>query len=85
MAQPRFGSEGNKVFSRKMGVFPSVTFQPAQRRNIDVGTLEMEPITSVTREISKGILIYKVIPEPEKSSIYINIYIYSTRERKDTC
>ncbi|GAA0142926.1 hypothetical protein LIER_03720 [Lithospermum erythrorhizon] len=64
MARPRFDCEGVEIFNGKIGVFPFVTLQEAQRRsrNRDVGTLEMKPITSVTREIVKDFLIQKVIP-----------------------
>ncbi|GAA0159416.1 hypothetical protein LIER_16193 [Lithospermum erythrorhizon] len=63
MARNRFDSDGNETFSGKIGVFHFVTQQMAQRRsrNGEAGTLEMKPITSVTREIVKQFLIEKVI------------------------
>lgn len=52
MARPRFDDEGIKTFSGKIGVFPFVTIQSAQRtsRNREAGTMEMKPITSVKRD-----------------------------------
>ncbi|GAA0146745.1 hypothetical protein LIER_36373 [Lithospermum erythrorhizon] len=64
MARPRFDRNGNETFSSKIGVFPFVKMLQAQRRsrNRDAGTLEMKPITSVTREIICECLIKEVIP-----------------------
>jgi len=47
MTRPRFDGEGNEIFSGKIGVFPFVTMQPAQRRsgNLEAGTLELKPMT----------------------------------------
>ncbi|KAG7557066.1 putative transposase Ptta/En/Spm plant [Arabidopsis suecica] len=52
MARPRFDTEGNETFSGKIGVFPFVTMQRAQRRsrNREAGTLELKPMTSIKRE-----------------------------------
>ncbi|XP_057789677.1 uncharacterized protein LOC131006538 [Salvia miltiorrhiza] len=65
MARPRFDDEGNEIFSGKVGVFPLVTQQPALRRsrNREAGTLEVKPVTSVTREIIREFLLAKVIPK----------------------
>ncbi|GAA0139338.1 hypothetical protein LIER_00903 [Lithospermum erythrorhizon] len=64
MARPRFEANGNEIFSGKIEVFPFVKTVQAQcrTRNRDVGTLEMKPITSVTREIIRACLIEEVIP-----------------------
>lgn len=64
MARPRFDDEGNETFSGKIGVFPFVTLQPAQRRskNRDAGTLELKALTSVKRKDIKAYLIEKIIP-----------------------
>lgn len=63
-ARPRFDSEGRVVFQGKIGCWPFVTEQPAQRssRNRQAGTMEMKAITSVKRETIKAFLIEKVIP-----------------------
>ena len=65
MARPRFDDEGNETFSGKIGVFPFVTIQPAQRRsrNRDAGTMETKPITSVKRDDIRRCLLEKVIPK----------------------
>ncbi|CAE6199218.1 unnamed protein product [Arabidopsis arenosa] len=64
MARPRFDTKGNETFSGKIGVFPFVTMQPAQRRsrNREGGTLELKLMTSIKREDIKEFLIEKVIP-----------------------
>lgn len=64
MARPRFDDEENEIFSGKIGVFPFVTMQPAQRRsrNREAGVMEIKPITSVTRDHIRACLIEKVIP-----------------------
>ncbi|XP_010462775.1 PREDICTED: uncharacterized protein LOC104743384 [Camelina sativa] len=64
MARPRFDNNGNETFSGKIGVFPFVTMQPAQRhsRNREAGTLELKPMTSIKRENINDFLIGKVLP-----------------------
>jgi len=64
MARQRFDDEGNETFSGKIGIFPFVTLQPAQRRskNRDAGTLELKALTSVKRKDIKAYLIEKIIP-----------------------
>ncbi|XP_057771014.1 uncharacterized protein LOC130990797 [Salvia miltiorrhiza] len=63
-ARPRFDNDGNEIFDGKIGCWPFVTEQPAQRssRNRDAGTMEMKAITSIKRETIKAFLIEKVIP-----------------------
>ncbi|CAE5958032.1 unnamed protein product [Arabidopsis arenosa] len=65
MARPRFNAEGVETFSGKIGVFPFVTVQPAQRRsrNREAGTLEIKPVTSVKREHVRKMLLEDVIPK----------------------
>lgn len=81
MARPRFDDEGNELFDGKIGVFPLVFKQPAQRRskNREAGTLETKPIISVTRDVLRACLIEQVIPtikakwpqEDSRNTIYI--------------
>ncbi|KAL6581619.1 hypothetical protein OROMI_007542 [Orobanche minor] len=63
-ARPRFDDEGIMIFSGKIGCWPFITEQPAQRnsRNRQAGTMEMKAITCVKRETIKVFLIEKVIP-----------------------
>ncbi|CAA7037110.1 unnamed protein product [Microthlaspi erraticum] len=64
MARPRFDEEGNEIFSGKIGMFPFVTMQEAQRRsrNREAGTMELKPMDSIKREDIKRCLIEKVLP-----------------------
>ncbi|GAA0151904.1 hypothetical protein LIER_10521 [Lithospermum erythrorhizon] len=56
--------DGNEIFSGKIGIFPFIKREAAQRRscNRDAGTMEIKSITSVTREIIRSVLINEVIP-----------------------
>lgn len=49
LARTRFDSQGNEIFSGKIGVFPFVTKEPAKRTSVNrvAGTLETKPILSV--------------------------------------
>ena len=38
IAHPRFDTQGNKVFSGKIGVFPFVTHEPAKRTSVNRST-----------------------------------------------
>lgn len=64
MARPRYDGEGNETFSGKIGIFPFVTMQKAQRRsrNREAGTMELKPMVSIKREDIKRFLIEKVLP-----------------------
>lgn len=64
MARPRYDGEGNETFSGKIGIFPFVTLQKAQRRscNREAGTMELKPMVSIKREDIKRFLIEKVLP-----------------------
>lgn len=63
-ARPRFDNEGNVVFDGKIGCWPFIYEQEAQRRsrNREAGTVEMKAITSVKRETIKKFLVEKVVP-----------------------
>lgn len=69
MARPRFDAEGNEIFSGKIGIFPFITEQAAQRRsrNREAGTMEIKPMTSIKRETIRAYLIEKVIPAIQRN------------------
>nr|XP_043615978.1 uncharacterized protein LOC122587884 [Erigeron canadensis] len=64
LARPRFDASGNEVFSRKIGIFPFTTLEPAKRssKNRVAGTLITKPVLSVTKEVTRSWLIEKVLP-----------------------
>ncbi|GJQ92920.1 ATPase ARSA2-like protein [Tanacetum coccineum] len=64
VAQPRFDTLGNEVFSGKIGIFPLTTLESAKRssKNRVTGTLETKPILSVTKDVTRSWLIEKVLP-----------------------
>lgn len=59
----RFDNKGNCNFDGKRGRFPLVTYEPANKRSVNhaAGTLEMKPITSITKEVARTFLIEKVL------------------------
>ncbi|XP_020881507.1 uncharacterized protein LOC110228407 [Arabidopsis lyrata subsp. lyrata] len=65
MARPRFNAQGVETFSGKIGVFPFITRQPAQRRsrNREAGTIVIKPVTSVKRGDVRKMLLEDVIPK----------------------
>jgi hypothetical protein len=62
-ARPRF-ENGVCTFDGKIGCFPLVTYERAKRSSINrqAGTLEVKPITSVTRGVIREFMIDKVLP-----------------------
>ncbi|GJX37032.1 transposase, Tc1-like protein [Tanacetum coccineum] len=64
VARPRFDTSGNEIFSGKIGIFPLTTLEPAKRssKNRVAGTLEIKPILSVTKDVTRSWLIQKVLP-----------------------
>lgn len=64
IAHPRFDAQGNEIFSRKIRVFPFVTMEAAKRNSINrvARTLEIIPIASVNKDLSRKFLIEKVFP-----------------------
>ncbi|CAI8602743.1 unnamed protein product [Vicia faba] len=62
--RPRFDAGENETFSGKIGVFPFVTHEPAQRSSINrvAGTMITKAITSVKRDVVRSFLIDKVLP-----------------------
>ena len=64
LARPRMDNEGNCIFDGKIGSFPLVTYESSRRssKNRVAGTLQMKPITSVTKDVMRAFIIDKVIP-----------------------
>ncbi|XP_021725286.1 uncharacterized protein LOC110692558 [Chenopodium quinoa] len=64
VARPQFNADGECIFDGKIGMFPFVRWVPAKRRsrNRPAGTLELKPVTSVTKEAYRNMLIRQVIP-----------------------
>jgi hypothetical protein len=64
VARPRVDSVTGEQFSGKIGIFPLVQWVPAKRnsKNRVVGTLELKPIESITKEVTKNCLITQVLP-----------------------
>ncbi|XP_057793293.1 uncharacterized protein LOC131009910 [Salvia miltiorrhiza] len=55
VARPIFGLDGRCIFDGKFGIFPFTTMEAAQRnsKNRMKGTMEVKPITAVTKEVMK--------------------------------
>jgi hypothetical protein len=64
ITRPLFDSEGNEIFSGKIGIFPFVIQEPAKRTSVNrvAGTMETKAITSIKREVVRSFLIDKVLP-----------------------
>jgi hypothetical protein len=64
-ARPRF-KNGECIFDGKIGCFPLVTYEPAQRSNGRTGRVRgdimIKPITSITRDVIRDFMIDKVLP-----------------------
>lgn len=58
------GSTGECTFDGKLGIFPFVRWVPSKRnsRNRRSSTLELKPITSVTKEAYRKMLIERLLP-----------------------
>ena len=63
VARPRYDSHRRKYFDGKIGIWPFVTEEVAQRnsRNRMAGTVELKPL-NVTKEVYTDYLINKVFP-----------------------
>ena len=63
--RPRF-RDGECIFDGKIGCFPLVTYEPAQRGNERTGRvrgdLMVKPIASITRDVMRDFMINKVLP-----------------------
>jgi len=64
-AQPRF-RDGESIYYGRIGCFPLVTYEPAQRSNAVTGRVRgdmvMKPITSITRDVIREFMINQVLP-----------------------
>ena len=64
-ARPRF-IDGECIFYGRIGCFPLVTYEPAQRSNAITdrvrGDMVMKPITSITRDVIREFMINQVLP-----------------------
>jgi hypothetical protein len=64
-ARPRF-RDGQCIFDGKIGCFPLVTYEPAQRGNVATGRVRgdmvMKPIQNITRDVIRGFMINHVLP-----------------------
>jgi len=64
-ARPRF-RDGECIFYGRIGCFPLVTYEPAQRSNAITGRVRgdmiMKPITSITRDVIREFMINQVLP-----------------------
>ena len=62
-ARPRF-RDGECIFYGRIGCFPLVTYEPAQRSNAITGRVHgdmvMKPITSITRDVIREFMINQV-------------------------
>ncbi|KAL3519084.1 hypothetical protein ACH5RR_021673 [Cinchona calisaya] len=64
VARPRYDGSSNEEFFGKIGIFPFIYNKPAKRRskNREVGTLQIKPITSVTKKVIRVFLINNLLP-----------------------
>ena len=64
-ARPRF-RDGECIFDGRIGCFPLVTYEPAQRSNAVTdrvrGDMVMKPITHITRDVIREFMINQVLP-----------------------
>jgi hypothetical protein len=64
-ARARF-RDGQCIFDGKIGCFPLVTYEPAQRSNAVTGRVRgdmvMKPIQSITRDVIREFMINQVLP-----------------------
>ncbi|MFI5421695.1 MAG: hypothetical protein ACHQ1H_12070 [Nitrososphaerales archaeon] len=64
LSRPRFDPRRNQFWNGKVGIFPLVFQQPAQRssKNRPAGTMETKSIGSITKDVTKEFLIKHVFP-----------------------
>ncbi|KAL6557050.1 hypothetical protein OROHE_006926 [Orobanche hederae] len=64
VARPIYARDGQLIFDGKIGIFPFINKVPAKRKskNRPVGTLETKSMDSITKEVTKHVLINQVIP-----------------------
>lgn len=63
-ARPRIDRNGFCIFDGMIGCFPLVTYERAKRSSVNrqAGTMEVKPITSITRDVIRTFMIDKVLP-----------------------
>jgi len=59
-AQPRF-RDGESIYYGRIGCFPLVTYEPAQRSNAVTARVRGEAITSITRDVIREFMINQVL------------------------
>lgn len=64
VTRPRHYGRRNSFFDGKIGMWPLVTREPAQRasKNRPAGTMEFKPITSINKQVMSEFMIEKVLP-----------------------
>ncbi|XP_074293660.1 uncharacterized protein LOC141620774 [Silene latifolia] len=64
VSRPIYDGDGNLLFDGKIGIFPFTFQDPAKRRskNRPTGTLEIKSMASINKQVTKDMLINKVIP-----------------------
>ncbi|XP_074288027.1 uncharacterized protein LOC141613186 [Silene latifolia] len=64
VSRPIYDTDGNLLFDEKIGIFPFTSQDPAKRRskNKPAGTLETKSVASINKQVTKDMLINKVIP-----------------------
>lgn len=55
------------MFKGKIGIFPFITKEPAKRKskNRQVGTLEIKPINPITKDVTRRMMVDKLVPSVE--------------------
>ncbi|XP_057796058.1 uncharacterized protein LOC131012156 [Salvia miltiorrhiza] len=79
-ARPIIDEDGTVIFDGKLGIYPFITTEPAQRnsKNRVKGTLEVKAIAAITKPIIRDCLIKQMVPDfmakwPKTSSKHIYI------------
>ncbi|XP_051145930.1 uncharacterized protein LOC127261677 [Andrographis paniculata] len=64
VVRPMYASNGECIFDGKIDIFPFTEKVPAQRnsKNRTIGTIVTKPLESITKKVTKKLLINKVIP-----------------------
>lgn len=64
VARPRFDTSSNTYFNGKIGIWPFVSYEPAQRnsKNRVAGTVEIKPILSVNKQVIRGCFLERLLP-----------------------
>ncbi|XP_057793339.1 uncharacterized protein LOC131009959 [Salvia miltiorrhiza] len=59
VSRPQYSADGQELFDGKIGIFPFTTVEPTKRKskNRANGVLEVKPIQSITKEVTKECII----------------------------